>query len=132
MTALVLDASAFVQAFTESTPDASDLRHRIATETVHAPDLLIAEVGGVARRLTSSGRLTPRRGLSLADDASSMVTHFYAHGPLVRLAWSVRSIVSFYDGLYVALAASLGVTLLTADARLARAPGLPCAIQVVA
>ena len=35
--------------------------------------------------------------------------------------------MSFYDGLYVALAAALAVPLVTADARLSRAPGLGCA-----
>jgi len=40
--------------------------------------------------------------------------------------------MSYYDALYAALAAALGHPLLTADARLARAPGLPCAVELVA
>jgi len=38
---------------------------------------------------------------------------------------------TYYDALYVALAARLGFPLLTADARLAHAPGLPCAVELV-
>ncbi|SDX74459.1 hypothetical protein SAMN05661080_01020 [Modestobacter sp. DSM 44400] len=36
-----------------------------------------------------------------------------------------------YDASYVALAEVLGCAVLTADARLSRAPGLRCAITVV-
>ncbi len=35
-----------------------------------------------------------------------------------------------YDALDVVLAATLDVPLLTADARLARAPGLPCQVEL--
>jgi predicted nucleic acid-binding protein len=57
----------------------------------------------------------------------------YPHtGSLADAAWELRDNVTFYDALYVALAAALDVPLLTADARLARAPGLPCQVEVVA
>ncbi|MER6989918.1 hypothetical protein ABT337_09360 [Saccharopolyspora hirsuta] len=39
--------------------------------------------------------------------------------------------MSFCDALHVALAASLDVPLLTADAELSRAPKLPCKVEVV-
>ncbi len=45
--------------------------------------------------------------------------------------WALRDNVTYYDALYVALAARLGYPLLTADARLARAPGLPCAVELI-
>ncbi len=44
---------------------------------------------------------------------------------------ALRDNLSDYDAMYVALAARLDVSLLTADARLARAPGLPCAVEVL-
>ena len=52
-------------------------------------------------------------------------------GPSRAGAWALRDNVTYYDALYVALAARLGYPLLTADARLARAPGLPCAVELV-
>ena len=51
-------------------------------------------------------------------------------GLLERL-WSLRETVSAYDASYVAVAEALDVPLLTADARLARAPGPTCPITVV-
>jgi predicted nucleic acid-binding protein len=61
-----------------------------------------------------------------------LVAHRYPHvGPLGEFAWKLRHNLSFYDALYVALAARLGAPLLTADARLSRAPDLPCAVELV-
>ena len=39
--------------------------------------------------------------------------------------------VQIYDAAYVALAELLGIDLLTADARLASAPGIRCAVEVI-
>jgi predicted nucleic acid-binding protein len=46
-------------------------------------------------------------------------------------AWQVRHDVSFYDALYVALAEATGLALVTADARIARAEGPRCRVEVV-
>lgn len=62
----------------------------------------------------------------------SLVDHRYPHtGPLAETAWRLRGNLSFYDALYVALAAQLGTPLLSADARLARTRGLPCQVELV-
>jgi predicted nucleic acid-binding protein len=52
-------------------------------------------------------------------------------GALATAAWALRQNVSFYDGLYVALAVALAVPLVTADQRLARTPGLNCVVEQV-
>jgi len=43
--------------------------------------------------------------------------------------WELREKLTPYDGAYVALAEALETVLLTADVRLARAPGVRCAIE---
>ena len=53
------------------------------------------------------------------------------HSPLSRMAWELRHSLSYDEALYVALATSLGVPLLTADGRLAGAPDLPCEVDLV-
>jgi predicted nucleic acid-binding protein len=45
-------------------------------------------------------------------------------------AWELRTNLSAYDALTVALAEQLDVPLLTADARLARAAGLRCVVEL--
>ena len=129
---LALDASAYLQAYTTTTADAVAVRRRLDGATVHAPHLLIAEVGSAARRLSSSGQISAQRGFALIEGAAEIVDQQHPHRSLARLAWTLRKNVSFYDGLYVALAATLGIPLLTADIRLANAPGLPCTVELVA
>ena len=55
----------------------------------------------------------------------------YAMIGLLNRVWELRENVSAYDASYVALAELLDCSLLTADARLARAPGTRCPITVV-
>jgi predicted nucleic acid-binding protein len=55
---------------------------------------------------------------------------FPSRGLWIR-AWDLRPNFSAYDALYVALAEQLEVPLLTADARLARAPGLRCSVELI-
>ena len=50
---------------------------------------------------------------------------------LLERVWQLRDNLSAYDACYIALAESLDCKLLTADARLSRAPGINCAITVV-
>ena len=56
----------------------------------------------------------------------NLVGDRYPHRALRRRAWELRDNVSFYDGLYVALAEATGLPLLTADAKLAGANGPRC------
>ena len=50
---------------------------------------------------------------------------------LALLAWQYRHNLSAYDAFFVATARTHDLPLLTADARLARAPGLDIAVQYV-
>lgn len=60
------------------------------------------------------------------------VEHRYEQtGAIAKLAWQLRHTITFYDGLYVALAAVLGLPLLTADIKLSKAPGLSCAVELI-
>jgi predicted nucleic acid-binding protein len=52
-------------------------------------------------------------------------------GRLAQRAWDLRHTITFYDGLYVPLAAALDLPLLTADARLSKAPGLSCRVILI-
>jgi predicted nucleic acid-binding protein len=98
----------------------------------HAPHLIDAEVGNVLRRHERVGRLSADEAAQGLRAAAALIDHRYPHiGPLGQLAWTLRSNLSFYDALYVALAASLQLPLVTADVRLSGAPRLPCTIELV-
>lgn len=78
------------------------------------------------------------RGTLAHDDAERVVHCWTTLGverfPLVGLVariWALRDNVSAYDAAYAALAEALDCPLLTADARLATAPGPDCPITVL-
>jgi predicted nucleic acid-binding protein len=50
---------------------------------------------------------------------------------LLERIWELRDDLSAYDATYVAVAEAIGAPLLTADARIVRAPGPTCPITVV-
>lgn len=68
------------------------------------------------------------RSLQAAED---LVVERFAHPPLKRRVWELGHSVSYYDGLYIALAEVLALELVTADARLARSDGPRCPIVIV-
>lgn len=57
--------------------------------------------------------------------------HRYPTLPLLPRAYELRADVSAYDAMYVALAESLEGALVTADARLSRATGARCDVEVL-
>ena len=124
---IVLDASAVVLALLND----GDARRSLATETVVVPHLADSEVAHALRAQMLRGHVD-------ADDARAALARWGRLG-LRRLAvvgllgriWELRDNLTAYDATYVALAEGLACQLLTADARLARAPGPICAITVV-
>lgn len=111
---------------------AAALRRRLGSEVCHAPHLIDAEVGNVLRRHVLRGELPGADAEVLLLSAASILDHRHQMtGSLARAAWALRENVTFYDGLYVALATALAVPLVTADGRLAKAPGLRCTVEQV-
>jgi predicted nucleic acid-binding protein len=53
------------------------------------------------------------------------------HIPLMPRIWELRDNLSTYDAAYVALAEAMDTALLTGDARLARAPGIRCEVELL-
>jgi predicted nucleic acid-binding protein len=130
--AIVVDASALAYATITGGKDALDLRHRLRDETVHAPHLIDAELGNVLRRHVFRHDMPTEHADAVLRHAPQIVDHRYAHtGAIASAAWALRHNLTFYDALYAAVAAALGVVLVTADNRLATAPGLPCAVEQV-
>ena len=96
---------------------------------LYAPELIDVEVMSVLRRLVNKGELSEPRALLALDDLVWWPIERIPPRLLVRHGWRHRQNVSAYDSLYVAAARLLDIPLLTADARLSRAPNLEIAIQ---
>ena len=124
---IVLDASAAVLALLND----GDARRSLANETVAVPHLADSEVAHALRAQVLRGHVSADdAGAALAGWARLGLRRFGVAGLVARI-WELRDDVMAYDATYVALAEGLGCGLVTADARLARAPGPTCSITVV-
>jgi predicted nucleic acid-binding protein len=125
---LVIDASALVDALLLAGP----ARARLSAENLQAPELIDAELLSVLWRLVLTGKLLESQALQALSTASRLGLRRQPTRILWPRAWELRTNLSAYDALYVALAEQLQAPLLTADARLARAPGLRCSVELIA
>ena len=123
---LVIDASVLVEALLVD----GSARSRLANGNLQAPELIDAELLSVIRRLVLAQKLLESHALQALATASRLGLRRHPSRSLWPRAWELRANLSAYDALYVALAEQLDAPLLTADARLARAPGRRCVVEV--
>ena len=128
---LVVDASVLAPGVADAGSDGQRFRERLRGETLIGPDLLRVEVASVLRRHADNGNLTTQQANAAIDDLLAFPITVYPTAPLLRRVWDLRASVTAYDACYVALAEAVGYPLLTADRRLANAPGLRCALEVL-
>lgn len=100
-------------------------------EELWAPHLVDAEAGHVLRRAVAGRQLSAAAAAAALADLADMPLRRAGHVGLLARAWALRSNLTFYDALYVALAERLGMTLLTLDRRLAEAPGTKAEIDLL-
>ncbi|MSO94156.1 MAG: PIN domain-containing protein [Rhodospirillales bacterium] len=128
---IVVDASAVLEVLLR-TAAAAAVEERIfdSGETLHAPHLIDVEVAQVLRRYAIGGAIDPQRcGAALADLASLPLNR-YPHDFLLPRVWELRSNLTAYDAVYVALAEALDAPLLTRDRRLANASGHSARVEL--
>jgi predicted nucleic acid-binding protein len=89
------------------------------------------EVASVLRKQLAAGTVDDRRAQLALQDLADLPLRRASHLPLVARCWELRENLTVYDASYVALAEALEVPLLTADARIARAPALKCLVEVM-
>ena len=128
---IAVDASILVTALADDGPDGDRARFRLRGERLTAPHLIDIEVLSAWRRLRTVGALDERRAQLAIADLQDLRLDRVAHAVLLERCWELRSNATVYDASYVALAELVGVTLLTADAKLAAVPGLRCEVELL-
>lgn len=127
---IVVDASVLAPALADDSSTGDRARRRLAGEAIAAPALVDLEVASVLRRAALAGKLDDRRSGQAVADLAALPLRRAPHEPLLSRIWQLRANVTVYDAAYVALAEALSAVLLTADARLHRAPGARCEIEL--
>ena len=95
------------------------------------PDLIDVETAAVLRKSWIAQGITERRFVMAVDILAVLPFRRYPTSLFLRRAYELRSTITAYDAMYVALAESLDCELLTCDARLARASGPRCPVRLL-
>ncbi|WP_253861658.1 type II toxin-antitoxin system VapC family toxin [Mycobacterium asiaticum] len=128
---LVVDASCLFEVVAD-TPRSEEIAARLAADADQiAPQVIDVEVLGVIRAQHQRGRLDSTAAAQAVADLRDWPGDRYGHRWLLDRAWQLRDSIRGWDAFYVALAEAFDATLLTLDARLARAHGPTCRIEVV-
>lgn len=123
---IVVDSSAVIASLLRDGP----ARTAMTVERVHVLHLLDSEVTNGLRRL-ARGDLEETRAAAALSVWRAAGVERHAVLPLLSRVWELRDNLTAYDAGHLALAESLACALVTADARLARANGVRCAVTVV-
>lgn len=124
---IVVDASAALSALLNAGP----ARRALVDEQLHAPHLIDSEVASGLRRRVAAQQLEAAAGWTALDTLRRLGMTRYPAFSILDRVWELRDNLSASDASYLALAELLDCNLLTADARLGRAPGIRCPVTVV-
>jgi predicted nucleic acid-binding protein len=129
---IVVEASALADALIDD-GSVGDRARTALSEDLHwaAPGHLVVEVISVIRGRLLGGKLEAPR----ADEAIAVLVELEMDQidilPLAHRICELRGNLTAYDAAYLAVAEELGCALLTSDARLARASGPRCPVQLI-
>lgn len=129
---IVVDASVLANALADDGMDGRRARTELRQAgDVSAPEFVDVETVAVLRKRWLAKTLTAHRLATAVNDLQALDVQRFPTLPFMRRAYELRSNVTPYDAVYVALAEAMGCELLTSDTRLANAAGPRCAIRVL-
>jgi predicted nucleic acid-binding protein len=130
---IVVDACVLSDALVDDGPVGTTARGALTADPHWAaPAHLFVEVVSVVRGRTLAGKLGASRAREAVAALTTLVVDQIDIAELVERMWQLRDNLTAYDAAYVAAAESLDCPLVTGDARLAKAPGLRCAVRLLA
>ena len=96
-----------------------------------APDIVYLEVISMPRGRVRGRKVTAARASDALADLVDLPLRTAPHRELMSRCWELSDALSPYDATFVAMAESFAIPLVTADARLARAAGMRCPVEVL-
>lgn len=128
---LVVDASVVIATLVVEDERGEAAASRMRGASLVAPDLIGCEVMNSLRRRRAAGRLSDREAQRAFDDWRRLGVEVWPLAAVADRVWEMTGSITVYDAAYVALAELLDAPLLTADRRLAKAPGFGAKVVVL-
>jgi predicted nucleic acid-binding protein len=123
---VVIDSSVLVAALVDSGPDGDWAEDVLASGSLQAPELVLAEATNIFRRLERARLISTPEANSAQDDLMQLDIELFPFEPFASRTWELRHNVTSYDAWYVALAEALELPLATLDEPLSKSNGLAC------
>jgi len=123
---IVVDSSVLVAAIVDAGRDGIWAEDVVATEALHAPELVRVEATNILRRLERAKRISTPEANAAHDDLSQLEIQLFPYDPFAERIWDLRHACTSYEAWYVAVAEALEAPLATLDLRLGRAKGARC------
>lgn len=126
----VVDTSVLVAAVIDAGDTGRWAEERMVGVQLAAPHLVLAEASNILRRAGLAGDVTEEEASLAHADLLALDIELFPFEPFGSRVWELRANLTAYDAWYVALAETLDCPLVTLDGRLARAPGIECAVEL--
>lgn len=128
---IVIDASVLVTALVDDGIDGHSVRGRLQGTELTAPAHVDVEFLHALRGLVRSEQTSPGRADRAIAHLVRLPLRRFELPAVASRIWQLRENLTPYDAAYVALAELLSAPLVTSDARLARATGPRCVIELI-
>ncbi|MGQ0715916.1 MAG: type II toxin-antitoxin system VapC family toxin [Pseudonocardiales bacterium] len=128
---IVIDASVLVTALVDDGVDGRSIRGRLQGAELTAPAHVDVEFLHALRGLVRSEQTSPGRADRAIAHLVRLPVRRFELPAVASRTWQLRENLTPYDAAYVALAELLSAPLVTSDARLARATGSRCVIELI-
>ena len=125
---VVADSSALIASLVNHGSDTRWVDATFANEDLACPELALAEASNILRRMVLAGQLSHAEATATYAELLRLNIVLYPFAPFSERIWQLRNNLTIYDAWYVALAETLGCSLVTLDRRLSRAVGPTCEI----
>ena len=123
---LVCDASALVALLVDGGESGEWAAATVSGHELIAPHLIMFEVANILRRHELAGLVSVDQAAQAHRDLLDLAIDLWPYEAVATRVWELRRNLSAYDAASVATAEEAGVSLVTLDQRIGRAPSVRC------